>query len=178
MSDPIPPASVGIVEPRTMHFDAPLALACGRALPAWDIVYETYGELNAARSNAVLVCHALSGNHHAAGLHLPDDPKPGWWDNCIGPGKPVDTGRFFVVSLNNLGGCAGSTGPASVNPATGRAWGPDFPALRVRDWVAAQERLAGRLGIVRWAAVIGGSLGGMQAMRWRSNFPSGSRIAS
>ena len=163
--------SVGIVTPRTQRFDQPLELACGRTLPGYDIVYETYGTLNAERSNAVLICHALSGSAHAAGYHSPEERKPGWWDNCIGPGKPIDTSRFFVVSLNNIGGCAGSTGPRSVNPATGRIWGPDFPVVRVRDWVATQRRLADLLGIERWAAVVGGSLGGMQAMRWAIDYP-------
>lgn len=163
--------SVGLVTPRTLHFDEPLTLASGRVLPAYDLIYETYGELNAARDNAILVCHALSGHHHAAGRHSPDDRKPGWWDECIGPGKPIDTERFFVVSLNNLGGCHGSTGPASINPATGQPWGPEFPALRVRDWVHSQARLADALGIDCWAAVVGGSLGGMQAMRWALLYP-------
>ena len=163
--------SVGIVTPSVAHFDEPLELACGRSLPAYELVYETYGELNAARNNAVLVCHALSGNHHAAGYHSPADKKPGWWDECIGPGKPIDTRRFFVVSLNNLGGCHGSTGPSSSNPETGQPWGPDFPSLRVRDWVNSQARLADYLGIDCWAAVVGGSLGGMQAMRWALEYP-------
>lgn len=163
--------SVGLVAAQTLHFDEPLALACGRSLDSYDIVYETYGELNADRSNAVLICHALSGHHHAAGRYRPDDRKPGWWEECIGPGKPIDTRRFFVVSLNNIGGCHGSTGPASINPATGQPWGPDFPDLRVRDWVHSQARLADRLGIDCWAAVIGGSLGGMQAMRWSLLYP-------
>jgi homoserine O-acetyltransferase len=140
-------------------------------LPAYELVYETYGTLNQQGSNAVLVCHALSGHHHAAGYHTADDKRPGWWDECIGPGKPIDTDRFFVVSLNNIGGCHGSTGPVSSNPATGRPWGPDFPPLRVRDWVNSQARLADSLGIDCWAAVIGGSLGGMQAMRWSLQFP-------
>jgi homoserine O-acetyltransferase/O-succinyltransferase len=163
--------SVGIVEPRTAHFREPLKLACGRDLPSYEIVYETYGALNGARNNAVLVCHALSGNHHAAGYHRPDDKKPGWWDECIGPGKPIDTDRFFVVSLNNIGGCHGSTGPTSINPQTGEPWGPDFPPLRARDWVHSQARLADFLGIECWAAVVGGSLGGMQAMRWALEYP-------
>ncbi len=167
--------SVGIVTPKVEHFDQPLALGSGQSLPAYDIVYETYGELNASRSNAILICHALSGTHHAAGLHSDSDRKPGWWDHCIGPGKPIDTQLFHVVSLNNLGGCAGSTGPASINPATGRPWGPEFPVIGARDWVVSQARLADRLGIGRWAAVIGGSLGGMQAMLWAIDLPE--RIA-
>ena len=163
--------SVGIVAPRIAHFDAPLPLACGRDLADYQLVYETYGELNEVRSNAVLVCHALSGNHHAAGYHSAGDKKPGWWDECIGPGKPIDTDRFYVVSLNNIGGCHGSTGPTSINPRTGRPWGPDFPPLRARDWVNSQARLADYLGIECWAAVVGGSLGGMQAMRWALEYP-------
>ena len=163
--------SVGIVVPKIAYFDAPLNLTCGRVLAGYELAYECYGELDEQRSNAVLICHALSGNHHAAGYHSPDDKKPGWWDECIGPGKPIDTNRFFVVCLNNLGGCHGSTGPSSINPATGKPWGPDFPPMRVRDWVHSQARLADYLGIECWAAVIGGSLGGMQAMRWSLEFP-------
>ncbi len=162
---------MGLVTPQLARFEEPLLLACGRELSGYELVYETYGELNASRSNAVLVCHALSGHHHAAGYHSEADKKPGWWDECIGPGKPIDTNRFFVVSLNNLGGCHGSTGPRSINPATGRPWGPGFPPLRARDWVHSQARLADRLGIDCWAAVIGGSLGGMQAMRWALEYP-------
>lgn len=163
--------SVGIVTPQTLHFDKPIALANGRELPDFDLVVETYGELNAHKSNAVLVCHALSGHHHAAGYHSASDSKPGWWDSYIGPGKPIDTDKFFVVSLNNLGGCHGSTGPCSINPQTGKPWGASFPTLRVRDWVASQAKLADRLGIDQWAAVVGGSLGGMQAMRWTLEYP-------
>lgn len=163
--------SVGIVTPQVAHFDSPLRLACGRDLPAYDLVYETYGKLNAQCSNAILVCHALSGNHHAAGYHSAEDKKPGWWNECIGPGKPIDTNRFFVVSLNNLGGCHGSTGPSSINPESGKPWGPDFPPLRARDWVNSQVHLADHLGIECWAAVVGGSLGGMQAMRWALEYP-------
>ncbi len=162
---------MGIVSPQVARFEQPLQLSCGRELSSYELVYETYGELNATRSNAVLVCHALSGHHHAAGLHSEDDKKPGWWDECIGPGKPIDTNRFFVVSLNNLGGCHGSTGPSSINPDTGQPWGPDFPAIRTRDWVNSQARLADHLGVDCWAAVIGGSLGGMQAMRWSIDYP-------
>lgn len=163
--------SIGLVIPQTAHFDEPLTLACGRQLASYDLVYETYGDLNDKKSNAILICHALSGHHHAAGIHAEDDKHPGWWDECIGPGKPIDTNRFFVVSLNNLGGCHGSTGPISENPDTGKPWGPDFPVLRARDWVHSQARLTDRLGIERWAAVIGGSLGGMQAMRWSLEYP-------
>jgi homoserine O-acetyltransferase len=163
--------SVGIVTPQVACFDEPLMLVCGRELPSYELVYETYGQLNDQSSNAVLICHALSGNHHSAGYHSPEDKRAGWWDECIGPGKPIDTNRFFVVSLNNLGGCHGSTGPSSINPATGKTWGPDFPPMRTTDWVHSQARLADLLGIDCWAAVIGGSLGGMQAMRWSLEFP-------
>ena len=163
--------SVGLVTPRREHFPDGLTLACGRRLPEFELVYETYGELNADASNAVLICHALSGHHHAAGYHSETDARPGWWDACIGPGKPIDTSHFFVVSLNNLGGCHGSTGPLSINPDTGREYGPDFPPLRARDWVHSQAMLADRLGINCWAAVVGGSLGGMQAMRWSLEYP-------
>ena len=163
--------SVGIVIPQQIDFPEPVVLSSGRTLSALRIVYETYGTLNAARSNAVLICHALSGHHHAAGYHSETDEKPGWWDYYIGPGKPIDTNRFFVVSLNNIGGCNGSTGPASINAETDKAWGPDFPKLRVRDWVKTQAMLMDALGIDVWAAVIGGSLGGMQAMRWCVDYP-------
>lgn len=173
MTDPkLPADSVGLVTAQTLVLPQPLALACGQQLGQAQLVYETYGELNAARDNAVLICHALSGHHHAAGRHHPEDRKPGWWDVCIGPGKPIDTRRFFVVALNNIGGCHGSTGPASTNAATGQPWGPDFPPLRVRDWVHSQAQLADALGIDCWAAVIGGSLGGMQAMRWALLYPN------
>ncbi len=167
-----PPAdSVGLVTPRSQRFDEPLTLASGRVLDSYELVYETYGELNRDHSNAVLVCHALSGDHHAAGYHSSEDSKAGWWDLYIGPGKPIDTEKFFVISLNNLGGCAGSTGPRSINPANGQTWGADFPLLRVRDWVNTQARLADLLGIERFAAIIGGSLGGMQALRWALEYP-------
>ncbi len=171
MAKEFPPNSVGLVVPQVFHFDEPLELACGRTLSDYELVVETYGTLNDNRSNAVLICHALSGHHHAAGYHHEDDAKPGWWDAYIGPGKPIDTNRFFVVSLNNLGGCHGSTGPGSINPETQQPWGNDFPMLRVRDWVHSQARLADRLNIEQWAAVIGGSLGGMQAMRWALEYP-------
>ncbi|WP_339489733.1 homoserine O-succinyltransferase MetX [Pseudomonas sp. EL_65y_Pfl2_R95] len=171
MSTAFPQDSVGLVTPQVLHFAEPLSLASGRTLANYDLVYETYGELNAARSNAVLICHALSGHHHAAGFHRADERKPGWWDSCIGPGKAIDTNRFFVVSLNNLGGCNGSTGPSSINPETGKPFGADFPVMTVECWVHSQARLADALGIEQWAAVVGGSLGGMQAMQWTISYP-------
>ena len=162
---------IGVAEAKRVRFDAPLRLSCGAALPGFELAYETYGTLNAAKSNAILVCHALSGNHHVAG-HYADKPQDvGWWDNIVGPGRPLDTDRFFVVGVNNLGGCHGSTGPATINPATDRPWGRDFPIVTVEDWVAAQARLADHLGVAQWAATIGGSLGGMQAMQWAIQFP-------
>ena len=169
------PGSVGLVAPEVARYEAPLDLQCKAQLPGFELTYETYGELNAARSNAVLICHALSGDHHAAGFHAPEDAKPGWWDACIGPDKPIDTTKFFVVSPNNLGGCNGSTGPLSINPQTGEAWGASFPAVTVKDWVRSQAMLADTLGVQRFAAVIGGSLGGMQALQWAIDYPQ--RIA-
>lgn len=164
--------SVGLVTPQIMSFDKPLKLACGKELAAgYEIIYETYGTLNEQRSNAVLICHALSGHHHAAGYHTEDEKKPGWWDNYIGPDKPIDTNKFFVVSINNLGGCNGSTGPTSINPETNKPYGSTFPIVTVEDWVNSQARLADKLGIVQWAAVVGGSLGGMQAMQWAISYP-------
>jgi len=171
MPDTLPENSVGLVAPQTMHFDAPLALACGRTLERYDLIYETYGELNADKSNAILICHALSSDHHAAGYHSMDDRKSGWWESCIGPGKVIDTNHFFVVCPNNLGGCKGSTGPASINPKTGKPFGPDFPIVTVKDWVESQARFADRLNIDTWCAVIGGSLGGMQVLQWNIDFP-------
>lgn len=171
MPFPFPADSVGLVVPQHLAVERPVRLACGRDLPRLDMVYETYGQLNARRNNAVLVCHALSGDHHAAGYHHESDKKAGWWDYYIGPGKPIDTNRFFVVAMNNIGGCSGSTGPVSINPETGKPWGSDFPLVRVRDWVATQKILMDHLGIDCWAAVVGGSLGGMQAMRWCVDFP-------
>ncbi|MBY5928511.1 homoserine O-acetyltransferase [Halomonas sp. DP8Y7-3] len=168
--------SVGLVTPQMAHFDDPLPLVCGKTLTTYDLIYETYGTLNEDRSNAVLICHALSGHHHAAGYHDDSDRKPGWWDAHIGPGKSIDTDRFFVISLNNLGGCHGSTGPSSINPETGQRWGPDFPMVTVCDWVDSQARLADRLGITRFAAVVGGSLGGMQVLQWSLAYPE--RIAN
>lgn len=167
-----PPGSVGLVTPRTLRFDAPLTLRSGRILSGFELTVETYGALNARRSNAVLVCPALSGNHHAAGYHTGEPgEKPGWWEHCIGPGKPIDTELFHVVCLDNLGGCAGSSGPNAVDPETGRRFGPDFPVVTVRDWVNSQVMLMDRLNIGKWAAVIGGSLGGMQVLRWAISHP-------
>jgi homoserine O-acetyltransferase len=176
-----PARSVGAVKPQTLRFDQPLAFKSGATLDAYDLVYETYGKLNAARSNAVLVCHALNAAHHVAGYY--DDPElggadnVGWWDNMIGPGKPLDTEKFFVVGLNNVGGCFGSTGPKSVNPATGKPYGSSFPVVTVEDWVTAQARLADRLGIQSFAAVMGGSLGAMQALQWTISYPERIRNA-
>jgi homoserine O-acetyltransferase len=167
----IPTNSVGLVQPKTLHFDEPLSLVSGKQIEQYNIVYETYGSLNVNADNAVLVCHALSADHHAAGYHSEEDSKPGWWDICIGPGKAIDTNRFFVVSPSNLGHCSGSTGPSSINPETGKAYGPDFPIITVSDWVNCQKRLADTLGISQWAAVAGGSLGGMQALQWAIQFP-------
>jgi len=169
--------SVGPVLPQVAHFDAPLPLACGRSLPQYELAYETYGRLNAARSNAVLICHALNASHHVAGFYADDPANVGWWDNMVGPGKPLDTERFFVVGVNNLGSCFGSTGPLSTNPETGKPWGSDFPIVTVEDWVDAQAQLADRLGISQWAAVMGGSLGGMQALDWAIRYPARIRNA-
>ncbi|MEQ9450318.1 MAG: homoserine O-acetyltransferase [Pseudomonadales bacterium] len=166
-----PANSVGLVSPQVFRHAADFMLQCGESLPGFELVYETYGQLNEARSNAILICHALSGHHHAAGYHHEEETKPGWWDTCIGPDKPFDTNRFFVVCLNNLGGCHGSTGPRSKNPRTGQAFGPEFPRVVVKDWVASQALLAEHLGIEKFAAVAGGSLGGMQAMQWAIDFP-------
>ncbi len=159
------------VEPQRMRFDAPLALSSGASISDYELVYETYGEPNADCSNAVLVCHALNASHHVAGVSTRDSEDLGWWDNMVGPGKPVDTRRFFVIGVNNLGSCFGSTGPMSLNPATGKPYGPDFPVVTVEDWVHSQARLADRLGIHRFAAVMGGSLGGMQALAWSYLYP-------
>ncbi len=163
--------SVGIVSAQRATFDTPLHFNSGGVLPRYDLVYETYGTLNAERSNAILVCHALSGHHHVAGYYANDEKNIGWWDNMIGPGKPVDTDKFFVVGLNNLGGCHGSTGPSSIDPATGKQYGSSFPMVTVEDWVESQARLADLLGIRQFAAVMGGSLGGMQAMQWAITYP-------
>jgi len=169
--------SVGIVAAQTAHFDQPLTLKSGAVLPQFDLVYETYGKLNAEQSNAVLICHALSGTHHVAGKYSEDDKYPGWWDNLIGPGKPLDTNTFFVIGVNNLGGCHGSTGPSSINPTNGQPWGAQFPVVTVEDWVASQAMLADYLGIKQLAAVVGGSLGGMQALQWTLAYPDRVRHA-
>jgi homoserine O-acetyltransferase len=168
---PAAPRSVGAVTQSRMSFDAPLKLKSGASVARYELMYETYGTLNAAKSNAVLVPHALNASHHVAG-HYADEPRNvGWWDNMIGPGKPLDTERFFVVGVNNLGGCFGSTGPSSTDPETGRPYGSRFPVVTVEDWVNAQARLADRLGIRRFAAVMGGSLGAMQALQWAISYP-------
>jgi homoserine O-acetyltransferase len=171
LNAPHDPSSVGIVVAQKAQFDDPIKLRSGAELASYDIAYETYGELNAARSNAVLVCHALNASHHVAGRYQGEPGNVGWWDNLVGPGKPLDTRRFFVVGSNYLGSCFGSTGPASTNPATGKPWGADFPVVTVEDWVEAQARLADRLGVERFAAVIGGSLGAMQALQWTLSYP-------
>lgn len=163
--------SVGIVSAQRASFDTPLVFRSGAALPRYELVYETYGKLNADKSNAILICHALSGHHHVAGYYADDPKNVGWWDTMIGPGKPIDTDKFFVIGLNNLGGCHGSTGPSTINPETGRAFGASFPVITVEDWVESQARLADLLGIRQFAAVIGGSLGGMQALQWSLAHP-------
>ncbi|MEZ7818073.1 MAG: homoserine O-acetyltransferase [Pseudomonadales bacterium] len=163
--------SLGVVEPRRYQHNSEFWLQNGEQLHEYELVFETYGTLNADKSNAILICHALSGHHHAAGFHALDDAKPGWWDACIGPGKCIDTDQFFVLSLNNLGGCHGSTGPNSIDPNTGEIFGPSFPNVVVKDWVASQAHLADHLGIKKFVAVVGGSLGGMQAMQWSIDFP-------
>jgi homoserine O-acetyltransferase/O-succinyltransferase len=171
------PRSVGAVTPQRVGFLEPLILKAGKTLASYELVYETYGTLNADRSNAVLVCHALSGSHHVAGFYADDPKKVGWWDNLIGPGKPIDTERFFVIGVNNIGGCHGSTGPGSMDRATSRPYGAAFPVVTVEDWVASQARLMDRLGVQKLAAAIGGSLGGMQAMQWTLSFPDRIRHA-
>ncbi|MGI4815620.1 MAG: homoserine O-succinyltransferase MetX [Janthinobacterium lividum] len=184
-------SSIGFVVPRTLSFDTPLPLQNGSLLNAYDLVVETYGELNADRSNAVLICHALNASHHVAGVYAPLDGaapahslegfaqdaatqlagETGWWDNMVGPGKPLDTNRFFVIGVNNLGSCFGSTGPMSIDRATGEPYGARFPVVTVEDWVEAQARVADTFGIERFAAVMGGSLGGMQALAWSIMYP-------
>lgn len=159
------------VTPQSMFFAKALPLRSGASIAGYSLAYETYGTLNAERSNAVLVCHALNASHHVAGTYAGQPKSQGWWDNMIGPGKPVDTDRFFVIGVNNLGSCFGSTGPMHVNPETGRVWGADFPVVTVEDWVDAQARLLDALGIDTLAAVMGGSLGGMQALSWTLQYP-------
>ena len=163
--------SIGIVSAQRASFDTPLVFRSGAVLPRYELVYETYGTLNAGKSNAILICHALSGHHHVAGYYADDLKNIGWWNNMVGPGKPIDTDKFFVIGLNNLGGCHGSTGPSSINPETGQPYGSSFPVITVEDWVTSQARLADFLGISQFAAVIGGSLGGMQALQWSLSYP-------
>ncbi len=164
-------SSVGTVSPKIHHFTEPLPLQSGDFLADYTLMYETYGQLNATRSNAVLICHALNASHHVAGVYADEPEKVGWWDTMIGPGKPLDTHHFFVIGVNNLGSCFGSTGPMHTNPDTGTPYGADFPVVTVEDWVYAQARLADELGITQFAAVMGGSLGGMQALSWSMLFP-------
>ena len=171
-----------IAEAKSLSISDPLTLQCGAVLPSYELSYETYGRLNADASNAVLICHALNASHHVAGVYADEtgaiQPKSeGWWDNMVGPGKPVDTNRFFVIGVNNIGSCFGSTGPASINPATGAVWGADFPVVTVEDWVTTQAKLLDALGITQLAAVMGGSLGGMQATSWTLQYPERVRHA-
>lgn len=169
---PAAAGSVGIVTPRDFVCDQPFTFKSGQVLPGFTLRYETYGTLNATGDNAILICHALSGDHHCAGRHHPDDRKPGWWDNLIGPGKAVDTDRFYVICSNCLGGCVGSTGPSSINPATGRPYGIDFPFVTIHDMVRAQKMLLDHLGVQTLHTVIGGSMGGMQVLQWGILYPS------
>jgi len=166
-----------IAHTQTLPFTQPLGLKSGLTLGPYQLVYETYGQLNAQRSNAVLICHALNASHHVAGVYPGQDNSEGWWDNMVGPGKPLDTDRFFVIGVNNLGSCFGSTGPMHVNPETGRIYGADFPVVTVEDWVNSQARLLDALGIQQLAAVMGGSLGGMQALSWTLQYPDRVRHA-
>lgn len=159
-----------IVSPFKIAFDEPLLLECGQTLPRYDLMVETYGTLNADKTNAILICHALSGSHHAAGYYE-GDKKPGWWDALIGTGKAIDTDQFFVVCLNNIGSCYGATGPTSINPKTGNPYGSDFPLITIKDWVKTQKALMMRLDIPKWHAVVGGSMGGMQALQWAIDYP-------
>jgi len=176
--------SVGIVTPQIFHFAEPLTLECNRTLPSFDLIIETYGTLNSDKSNAILICHALSGSHHAAGFHNADEKKAGWWDNMIGPNKAIDTNQFYVVCVNNIGSCFGSTGPTTINPESIKSdesvnehsepqvYGPDFPLITIKDWVKTQAMLSDRLGIDVWHAVVGGSMGGMQALQWSVDYPA------
>lgn len=167
--------SIGSVKPTYLDFDEPLALSSGQTIQRYTLAVETYGQLNADASNAVLICHALNASHHVAGVYE-DTHEVGWWDNMVGPGKPLDTNKFFVIGINNLGSCFGSTGPASINPETGKPWGASFPVVTVEDWVNAQARVADYYGIKKFAAVMGGSLGGMQALSWAIQCPE--RVAN
>ena len=164
--------SVGIVKPKIFKCADPIKLSCGMTLDNYELIYETYGKLNKNKDNAVLVCHALSGNQHVAGRHKKTDKHPGWWDSLVGPGKPLNTNKFFVIGINNLGGNEGSTGPKSINPKTKKVWGSSFPIITVEDWVKTQKTLINYLGIQRLSSVIGGSLGGMQALEWNLQFPN------
>ncbi|ACY35463.1 homoserine O-succinyltransferase MetX [Comamonas thiooxydans] len=166
-----------IATPQFMHFDEPLPLQSGGSIADYDLAFETYGQLNADKSNAIVVCHALNASHHVAGSYEGQPKSEGWWDNMIGPGKPVDTDKFFVIGINNLGSCFGSTGPMHTNSATGKPYGADFPVVTVEDWVDAQARLLDRLGVGKLAAVLGGSLGGMQALSWSLRYPERMRHA-
>lgn len=164
--------SIGIVKPKIFKCADPIKLSCGMTLDNFELIYETYGKLNKNKDNAVLVCHALSGNQHVAGRHKKTDKHPGWWDSLVGPGKPLNTNKFFVIGINNLGGNEGSTGPKSINPKTKKVWGSSFPIITVEDWVKTQKTLINYLGIQRLSSVIGGSLGGMQALEWNLQFPN------
>ncbi|MFM9113195.1 MAG: homoserine O-acetyltransferase [Polynucleobacter victoriensis] len=168
--------SLGVVKPEILHFAEPLSLQSGASIADYNLVVETYGQLNAKKNNAVLICHALNASHHVAGISADDPENIGWWDNMVGPGKPVDTNKFFVIGINNLGSCFGSTGPMSINPATGKPYGASFPVVTVEDWVNAQARVADHFQIEKFAAVMGGSLGGMQAMAWSMMYPN--RVAN
>jgi len=162
---------LGVIEPKIFSFKEKFSLESGKSLDGFELIYETYGELSKDKDNAILICHALSGNHHAAGLSDKDDKRPGWWNELIGPGKAFDTKKYFVVSLNNLGGCHGSTGPSSLNPDNNEKYGKDFPLVTVKDWINSQNLLRSHLNIDRWLAVAGGSLGGMQALQWAIDYP-------
>jgi homoserine O-acetyltransferase len=164
--------SLGLVTPQVLNFATPLKLQSGASIADYNLVVETYGQLNAQRSNAILICHALNASHHVAGINVSDPNDVGWWDNMVGPGKPIDTNQFFVIGVNNLGSCFGSTGPMSVNPSTGKPYGASFPVVTVEDWVNAQARVADHFQIDKFAAVMGGSLGGMQAMAWSMMYPN------
>src|SRR3954471_10730556 len=165
------PGEIGLVTPHDFFYTRPFTFKSGQVIPGFTLRYETYGALNATRDNAILICHALSGDHHCAGWHSPDDKKPGWWNNLVGPGKAVDTRRFFVVCANVLGGCQGSTGPSSTNPATGRPYGILFPFVTIRDMVRSQKLLLDHLGVVALHGIIGGSMGGMQALLFAIEYP-------